>query len=74
MERAVPSTIFMAASTSLALRSAILVWAIWRTCSRVTEPTLVTWGWAEPFSTLAAWRSMTAAGGVLVTKVKERSS
>src|SRR4029453_12598179 len=39
MERAVPSTIFMAPSMSMALRSGILVWAISRTWARVTLPT-----------------------------------
>ena len=44
MERAVPSTIFMAASTSLALRSGSLVSAISRTWSLVSLPTLSFWG------------------------------
>ena len=37
MLRAVPSMTFMPASMSLALRSGILISAIWRTWSRVTR-------------------------------------
>ena len=75
MERAVPSMIRVAASRSMALRSAILVWAISRTWARVTRagacsrPVV-----AEPFSTPAALRSRSAAGGVLRMNVKLRSS
>ena len=74
IDRAVPAMIFSAWSRSLALRSAILVVAISRTWSRVTVATLVLCGSPEPFSTPAALSSMRAAGGVLVTKVNERSS
>ena len=74
MLRAVPSMIFMAASTSLALRSGILVSAMARTWSRVTVPTLSRLGSPEPLSMPRASRSSTAAGGVLVTNVNERSS
>src|SRR3712207_3372450 len=74
IDRAVPAMIFSAWSRSLALRSAILVCAISRTWSRVTVATLVLCGSPEPFSTPAALSSMRAAGGVLVTKVNERSS
>src|SRR5215218_7960270 len=74
IDRAVPAMIFSAWSRSLALRSAILVWAISRTWSRVTEATLVLCGSPEPFSTPAALSSMRAAGGVLVTNVNDRSS
>ncbi|MCW2903952.1 MAG: hypothetical protein JWO67_6217 [Streptosporangiaceae bacterium] len=74
MDRAVPATIFSAAAMSVALRSGILVLAISRTWSAVTEPTLVLCGSPLPFSTPAALRMSCAAGGVLVTKVNERSS
>ena len=74
MLRAVPSMILIAPSMSLALRSGILSSAISRTLSRDTLPTFVRFGSPEPFSTPAASRSSTAAGGVLVTKVNERSS
>ena len=74
IDRAVPAMIFSASSRELAFRSAILVCAISRTWSRVTVATLVLCGSPEPFSTPAALSSMRAAGGVLVTKVNERSS
>src|SRR4051795_2371813 len=74
IERAVPSMILMAASMSLALRSAILVSAISRTCALDRLATLVFCGTAEPFSTPAALRISRAAGGVLVMKVNDRSS
>ena len=74
MLRAVPSMIFIAASTSLALRSGILVSAMARTCSRVTVPTLLRLGSPEPLSMPRASRSSTAAGGVLVMNVNVRSS
>src|SRR3954454_7184679 len=61
-------------STSWALRSSSFFSAIWRTCSSVIVPTFVRLGSPEPFSMPMAWRMRTAAGGVLVTKVKERSS
>src|SRR5215218_2775934 len=74
IDRAVPAMIFSAWSRSLALRSAIFVVAISRTWSRVTVATLVLCGSPDPLSTPAALSSMRAAGGVLVTKVNERSS
>src|SRR3954469_25837098 len=74
IDRAVPAMIFSAWSRSLALRSAILVVAISRTWSRVTVATLVLCGSPDPLSTPAALSSMRAAGGVLVTKVNDRSS
>ena len=66
--------IFIAASMSLALRSGILTSAISRTWSLVSLPTLVLCGSPEPFWTPAAFLISSAAGGVLVMKVKERSS
>ena len=53
MERAVPAMIFMAASTSLALRSAIFCSAIPRTWSAVRLATLVVCGVPEPLATPA---------------------
>ena len=72
--KAVPSTIFIAASMSLALRSGIFVSAISFTWARVTLPTFSVCGVGDPFSTRAACRSITAAGGVFVMKVNDRSS
>src|SRR3954451_13520094 len=74
MERAVPAMILAAWSTSWALRSSSFFSAIWRTWASVIVPTFVRFGSPEPFSMPMAWRISTAAGGVLVTKVKERSS
>jgi hypothetical protein len=74
IERAVPSICFIAASMSLALRSASFTSAIWRTWSRVTRPTvsrLVVWA---PFSRPAALRRRSPAGGVFRMNVNERSS
>src|SRR5690625_3140044 len=74
MLRAVPSTIRIAASTSAALRSCILVSAISFTLSRLTVATLLTFGSPEALSIPAAFLSNTAAGGVFVINVNERSS
>src|SRR5215217_321904 len=74
IERAVPSMIFAAWLTSCALRSSSFFSAIARTCSLEIVPTLVRFGSPEPFSIPIAWRISTAAGGVLVTNVNERSS
>src|SRR5699024_2520779 len=53
IERAVPSTILAAASTSLAFRSGIFVVAISRTWSAVRVPTLSVCGAPDPFLTPA---------------------
>ena len=74
IERAVPATIFIAASMSLALRSSSFVWAISRTWSLVSDATLVVCGVGEPLATPAAFLMSSAAGGVFVMKVNERSS
>src|SRR3954469_25896173 len=74
IERAVPAMILAAASTSLALRSGSFFSAIARSWSCVILPTFSRCGSPEPFSMLIAWRMSTAAGGVFVTKVNERSS
>src|SRR6478752_272259 len=74
MERAVPSICFLAASRSLALRSGILVSAMVAIWAAVTLPASSRPGFWLPLTTLAASRSSTAAGGVLVMNVKDRSS
>ena len=53
MLRAVPATMLMAVSTQLAFRSAILISAISRTCSLVTDPTLFLLGAPEALANLA---------------------
>jgi hypothetical protein len=58
----------------MALRSLSFFSAIARTCSCVIVPTFVRLGSPEPFSIPMAWRMSTAAGGVFVMKVNERSS
>src|SRR5438105_11826174 len=72
--RAVPSTVFTACSRLAAVRSGIFRRAISSTCWRVTCPTFFFPGSLEPFSIPAARFKSTAAGGVLVMKVKERSA
>ena len=64
MLRAVPATIFSAASIVVAFRSGILILAISVILALVIEPTLALFGVAEPFSMFAAffkkfrsWRS-----------------
>src|ERR1041385_745231 len=74
MERAVPSIIFIARSTSYALRSLAFASAIALTCSRVTLPAFSRRGFSEPLSIPAAFLSMFTAGGVLRTNTKLRSS
>src|SRR5262249_23580370 len=74
MDRAVPATTLIACSTSRAFRSSSFVSAIWRTCACVSRPTFVRFGSAEPFSRLSASLIRTAAGGVFVMNVNERSS
>src|SRR5438309_7056857 len=72
--RAVPSTVFTACSRLAAVRSGIFRRAISSTCWRVTCPAFFFPGSLDPFSIPAARLSSTAAGGVLVMKVKERSA
>src|SRR3954451_6330291 len=74
IERAVPAMIFIAWSTSCALRSLSFFSAIARSWSWVIFPTFSRCASPEPFSMPIAWRISTAAGGVLVMKVNERSS
>src|SRR4029079_8776001 len=74
MLRAVPSTIRMADSMVLAVRSAIFVSAIERTFALESVPTLFLFGVGEPFSRPSSLRMRSAAGGLFVTNVYERSS
>src|SRR5205823_13632663 len=71
--RAVPATILTAASRSFALRSGILISAIFLSCARVPCPTSCRLEVGDPFSMPASFFSSTAAGGVLVIKVNVRS-
>src|SRR5690606_33731323 len=73
MLRALPAMVFTAASRSAALRSGILIFAMSSSCLRDTVPTFFMLGSPLPFGTPTAFFSSTAAGGVLVTKVKLRS-
>src|SRR5436189_3238177 len=74
MLRAVPRTVFTAASSDSALRSGSFSFAMSSTCFAVTVPTFVLFGSADPLAMFAARFSSTAAGGVLVMKVYERSA
>src|SRR6266480_4906043 len=59
---------------SRAFRSSSFVSAIWRTWVRLSLPTLMRFGSAEPLSRRSASLISTAAGGVFVTNENERSS
>ena len=74
MDRAVPLMLFTAASTETVFRSGIFCLAISSTWASLTVPTLSLFGVPEPLAKFAAFFSSTAAGGVLVTKVKVRST
>src|SRR5581483_2844800 len=69
IDRAVPRTVLIAASSDSAFKSGIFVLAISSTCFAVTVPTLFLFGSADPLAMFAARFSSTAAGGVLVMKV-----
>src|SRR5580692_6275497 len=73
IERAVPLTEFMAASTVKQFKSGILSLAISSTCFTVILPTRFLFGSAEPFAIPTARLISTGTGGVLVIKVNERS-
>src|SRR6185503_18902737 len=73
MDRAVPLTEFIAASTSKQFRSGILIFAISSTCLIVILPTFALCGSAEPFASPIARLISTGTGGVLVMNVNERS-
>src|SRR5207248_4791660 len=66
IDRAVPSTVLIAASKDAAFRSGIFVRAITSTCCFVTLPTLFLFGTPEPFCRPAALSRRIDAGGVLV--------
>src|SRR5437867_10880709 len=72
--RAVPSMVRTAASRSFTFKSGSLRVAISFTCARVKEPTVFFAGSLDPFSTPADFLIKMEAGGVLVTKEKERSA
>src|SRR5262249_46535822 len=74
IDRAVPATVFTAASSDSAFRSGIFSLAMSSTCFVVTVPTLFLFGSADPFAMLAARLSSTDAGGVLVMKLYDRSA
>ena len=65
--------ICIAASTSLAFRSFILVSAISRSCASVTEPATALPGVFDAEATPAAFFSRNDAGGVLISMVKDLS-
>src|SRR6266446_3977317 len=73
MLRAVPAMMRIAASIVVALRSAILVSAIWRICSAVTVPIFSRFGVPDPLTMPAACFSKAEAGGDFVMNEKERS-
>src|SRR5580658_1060900 len=73
MLRAVPLSVFMAASTVKQFRSGILILAISSTCFSVITPTLVLCGSGDPLARFTARLISTGTGGVLVIKVNERS-
>ena len=74
IDLAVPLMLLIAVSTDDAFRSGIFCVAISRTCFSVTLPTLSLLGVPAPLAMPAAFFSRTAAGGVLVMKVKLRSA
>ena len=74
IERAVPAMTFIASSTSRAFRSGIFASAIERSCASLSRPTLFRFGSPEPDSRLSASLMRTAAGGVFVMNVNDRSS
>src|ERR1051325_10296358 len=73
IERAAPATIAIADSIVSQLRSGILISAILRTCALVSLPTLLRFGWPDPFSRPASFFTRIAAGGVLVMNVNDLS-
>jgi predicted permease len=73
IDRAVPLMLLIAAPPRAAFRSGIFCVAISRTCFSVTLPIFSLFGVPEPLAMPAAFFSRTAAGGVLVMKLKLRS-
>src|SRR5439155_6119837 len=74
IERAVPATVRIAASSDWQFRSGSFVFAISSTCFAVTVPTLFLFGSAEPLAMFAARLRRIDAGGVLVMKLYDRST
>src|SRR5262249_22303515 len=74
MDFAEPSTMRMAASTVVQLRSFIFFSAISLTCSLVTEPTAPRPGVLAPLWILAAFLRKWETGGVFISNVNERSA
>ena len=66
--------IFIAASTSLALRSGSLYSAISLSCALVMCPTVVVFEFGDPFLIPAAFNNKGATGVVLMTKSNDLSS
>ena len=79
IDLAVPAMVRIADSRLVVLRSGIFVLAISRSCFWVILPTLILLGSLEPepgflaVDSPSAFLIRTAAGGVLVMKVNERS-
>src|SRR3546814_8077120 len=73
IERAVPTIICVAASTSFAFRSTIFCVAISRHCATVTRPAVVLPVVPERFWILAAFLRKKLAGGAFVTQVNDLS-
>ena len=69
IDRAVPRTLLIAASTDAAFRSGIFCFAMSSTCFTVTLPTLSLFGAPDPLAIPAARFSRIDAGGVLVINV-----
>src|SRR4030042_1744882 len=74
IDLAVPATILTAPSISTALRSLYFSSAMSLTCLAVIVPTFSRLGSPEPLAIFAACFKSTEAGGVLVTKVNDRSA
>ncbi len=74
MERAVPETVFTAASTESVFRSANFLSAISLTCSLVILPAGSRPGFLEALVSPMAFLIMAETGGSLVIKEKVRSS
>src|SRR5262249_17745389 len=72
--RAVPSMVLIADCKLVVLRSCNFVLAISSTLAREIVPTFSRLGFPDPFGIPAAFFSRSAAGGVLVSKVNERSA
>src|SRR6202021_866467 len=74
IERAEPSTIFMADSMESQFRSFIFFSAISRTCALVTAPALSRPGAFDPDWILAACFRKNDIGGVFISKGKDRTA